>query len=237
MELRYVQTRIDTNNHRDYRPLNTVAVAVKSSRRALPKEVRRDQLIRATIESIAQNGLAGTTMASITRQAGLSMGIANLHFESKEKLLTATLERVASEYNNGQNDILNSPQHKTVAEKLQALLDFHFSIPVTKKSKLAVWFAFWGEARSRPTYQRICSGSDIRAEKAIQSLFEEALSEGQYSYADADLLTRGYTALIDGLWLDLLITPRRMSRLMAKRIAVHYLSCAFPQHLSGDTAQ
>ena len=174
-------------------------------------------------------------MATITRQAGLSMGIANLHFESKEKLLTATLERVASEYNDGQNDILNSPRHQTVAEKLQALVDFHFSSPVTKKSKLAVWFAFWGEARSRPTYQRICSGSDIRAEKAVQALFEEAISEGQYSHADADLLTRGYTALTDGLWLDLLIAPRRMSRRMAKRIAVHYLISAFPQHMSDDT--
>ena len=58
-----------------------------SKRRAMSKQARREQLIQATIKCIAKNGLSGTTMADITREAGLSLGIVNLHFESKEKLL------------------------------------------------------------------------------------------------------------------------------------------------------
>jgi len=202
------------------------------SRRNLPKEVRREQLIRATMRSIASNGLSGTTMAQVTREAGLSMGIANLHFQSKEKLLIETLKFVTDEYNRGHNAILASEEYPTLAARLEALLEFDFSRKVTEKRKLAVWFAFWGEAKSRPTYQRICSRTDFRAEDAITDIFRAIIHEGNYRQADAELLASGYTALIDGLWLDLLVTPRHLNRDKARRVARHYLASAFPQHIS-----
>ena len=40
-------------------------------------------------------------MANITSEAGVSMGIVSLHFQSKEKLLVETLRTVADEYLNG----------------------------------------------------------------------------------------------------------------------------------------
>ena len=49
-------------------------------RRFAPKEVRRQQLIEATLDSLAENGISGTTMAAVTGRAGLSMGIVSLHF-------------------------------------------------------------------------------------------------------------------------------------------------------------
>ena len=55
------------------------------------KEERQHQLIQATIRSVAQNGLSDTTMATVSSEAGLSQGIINLHFQSKERLLVETL--------------------------------------------------------------------------------------------------------------------------------------------------
>jgi TetR/AcrR family transcriptional repressor of bet genes len=204
-------------------------------RRALPKEVRQLQLIHATINCIAKNGLSGTTMAAITREAGLSQGIANLHFQSKEKLLAATLAHVTSEYNNGQADILARSDFESLSDKLQALLDFQFSTSLVQKNKLAVWYAFWGEAKARPTYQQICSRSDVQAEIAIRNFFQQVIDEGNYTAADAELLAIGYTALLDGLWLDLLVAPRRTNRAKAKQVATHYLASAFNGHIQlGD---
>lgn len=203
----------------------------KSTRRALPREVRREQLIRATMKSIAENGLSGTTMATVTREAGLSMGIANLHFESKEKLLIETLRYVTDEYSSGLSQILNSSKHDTVAKKLQAVVEFELSPKVTRKNKLAVWVAFWGEAKARPTYQRIRAAADVQAEKAFTDLFQSAIDEAGYTHIDAQLLACGYTALIDGLWLDLLVAPRQFNRAQARQIATHYLASAFPQHV------
>jgi TetR/AcrR family transcriptional repressor of bet genes len=208
-----------------------VAAVKNKQRRALPKAVRKQQLIDATARSIAKNGLSGTTMATITREAELSLGIANLHFKSKEMLLSATLAHITDEYNSGQSGLLCSSDFSSLSDKLTALLDFNFSTKVTQKNKLAVWFAFWGEARFRPTYKRICSSSDAKAEAATSKFFQQIIDEGQYKEADAKLLAIGYTALLDGLWLDLLVTPRTVNREKARKVACHYLASAFPKHI------
>src|SRR6187402_566373 len=66
--------------------------------RKASKEVRQLQLIEATIDSLAKRGYSETTMADVADGAGLSRGIVNFHFESKEKLLVATLQHMADEY-------------------------------------------------------------------------------------------------------------------------------------------
>ncbi|MEJ6670301.1 MAG: TetR family transcriptional regulator, partial [Pseudomonadales bacterium] len=59
-------------------------------REILPRAVRQQQLILATMQCISKVGLSSVTMAEVTKDAGLSRGIANLHFESKENLLIET---------------------------------------------------------------------------------------------------------------------------------------------------
>ncbi len=202
----------------------STGTTTRSKRRALPPEVRREQLVQATIRSIARRGLSGTTLAAVTREAGLSMGIANLHFESKDKLLAATLSHVADEYNGGLRELLDSGN--PLAQRLQDLVDFDFSPSVARRDKLAVWFAFWGEAGARPTYRKICNRSDRATQALLRELFAEAAA--QHPGHDVDLLTSGYTALANGLWLDLLVSPRKTSRAAARAIAQQYLRDAFP---------
>ena len=204
-------------------------------RRALPREVRREQLIRATMQCIASNGLSGVTMARVTSTAGLSLGIANLHFESKEKLLLATLESVTSEYNEGQSGILADSGYPSIADKIDALLAFDFSEGIMDKSKLAVWFAFLGEAKSRPTYQAICARQDSNAERLLTTLFREAIVAGGYANVDPNVLAAGYISLVDGLWLNALLAPRRLSRKKALLTARQYLAATLPQHVNSGT--
>ena len=209
--------------------------STSKTRRALPKEVRKEQLILATMKCIAKNGLGGITMAQVTKEAGLSTGIANLHFESKGKLLVETLKFVTTEYNQGQAEILTSDKSSTVADRIEAILEFDFSPRVAEKTKIAVWFAFCGEAKSRPTYQKICSNTDFKAEEALGDLFQAAIDEGGYIGLDAALLASGYTALIDGLWLNLLIAPRHMNRATAQQIARNYLAGSLPKHIKAES--
>jgi TetR/AcrR family transcriptional repressor of bet genes len=75
-------------------------------RQIRPKAERRQQLIDATIRCIAQQGLSAITLQMVTREAGLSVGIANLHFQSKDNLLRETLRFVAEEYHGGQIRIM-----------------------------------------------------------------------------------------------------------------------------------
>ena len=209
----------------------------KKVRQIRPKAERRRELIQATIRCIAKYGLSATTVQLVTREAGLSLGIANLHFQSKENLLRATLESVMAEYHEGQVEILEGDAEASPAEQLAALVEFQFSARVTNREKMAVWFAFYGEASAMPIYQKICSRMDQLAATKLEHVLSELIREGGYRNLEPKTLATGYLALVDGLWLSLLVMPRSLTKRAAKAIAMNYLLQAFPQHrrlLSGE---
>ena len=194
------------------------------------KEVRQEELIAATMRCIAGVGLSATTLQMVTREAGLSLGIANLHFQSKENLLRATLESVMREYHSGQFAILEDEGEVSPAVRLWRLLDFQFSARVTNREKMSVWFAYYGEASARPMYQKICASMDRLAAKKLEQVLAALISTGGYQRLDARQLATGYLAMIDGLWLSLLVAPRSLTKKNAKHIAATYLTDAFPRH-------
>jgi TetR/AcrR family transcriptional repressor of bet genes len=202
--------------------------------RSLSKQARRKQLIEATIKCIADKGLSGTTMADVTQIAGLSLGIVNLHFQSKEKLLIETLSFISDEYTSGLNKIFNNESLNT-EQKILAHINFDFSRKIIDRNKLAVWFAFWGETKSRPTYLSICASYIMEIANNLTNLFALLKQQGDYTEVDPELVCTCYTALSDGLWLDLLITPKGLKPAQAQSVAMHYLATQFPNHFKTQT--
>jgi len=206
-----------------------------AKKRTAPKEERQLQLIQATIRSVARNGLSDTTMATVAREAGLSQGIINLHFKSKDRLLVETLSYIADEYRESWKKAL-SETGDDPAEKLAALVAVDFRRPVCELNKLAVWFAFWGETKSRPTYRRICALRDMAYRKELVQVCDELIEQGSYKDRDAETVAACLSAITSGCWLDLLTNPRSMSREQARKICLSYLATTFPRHFSERSA-
>jgi TetR/AcrR family transcriptional repressor of bet genes len=118
-----------------------------------------------------------------------------------------------------------------LGQRLDALLDFQFGRGVTQRQKMSVWFAYYGEAGARPVYQKIVATSDRFAAQKLEALFVEIIKEGGYVGSDARELAIGYSALIDGLHLGLLVTPRELTKRCARAVARDFLRRAFPLHV------
>ena len=206
-----------------------------AKRRTAPPEERRQQLIDATIRSVANHGLADTTIATVAREAGLSQGIINLHFRSKERLLTETLRYIADEYRNACGEAA-AEAGDSPAAGLQAMVELDFRRNICTRDKLAVWFAFWGERKFRPTYRRICAARDKSYDDMARVLCAKLCEQGGYADVEPALVADGLSALTDGLWLDLLVRPESMSRELARRISMSYLADAFPRHFRQPVA-
>jgi len=206
-------------------------LALLLKRRTAPPEKRREQLIQATIRSVADRGLADTTIATVAQVAGLSQGIVNLHFRSKDGLLTETLRFLADEYKTACEEAAAAGADSPVAGLL-AMVELDFSRAICSRDKLAVWFAFWGERRFRPTYRRICAERDRSYDDMVREICAKLCEEGGYADVEPSLVADGLSALTDGLWLDLLVRPDSMSRERARKIALSYLADAFPRHFS-----
>jgi len=59
-------------------------------------------------------------------------------------------------------------------------------------------------------------------------VFARLIAEGGYSDVDPDLVARGFDAMIDGLWLDMLINPKAVERDASKQVVRTYLAGIFP---------
>ena len=202
----------------------------RTKRRTASKEARQSQLIKATIRSIAKHGLSVTTMATVAREAGLSQGIINLHFKSKERLLEETLLYVVDEYRRAWHKALDT-SGDSAAEKLGSMIRVDFDKRICQRNKLAVWFAFWGESRSRLTYRKICADHGREYKQVLTGFCEDIIREGAYKIRAQDVAT-GLLGMSVGLWLDLLLSPAEMSPEQAEEISLSYLKGVFSGHFS-----
>ena len=205
------------------------ATAPIPSRRTASREARRQQLIDATMKCIARKGMGSTTLSDVAKQAGLSQGIVNLHFESKDNLLAETLATLANEYREKFDKALHD-SGPGPADKLWAIMEHDLRPSICNRGKLAVWFAFWGEVKSRPTYQRICAEWDQRYDDVVAELCDEIAAEGGYKNVAASSVAFTLAPMINGFWLSCLISPQTWSRDAAKTAVMDYLSSMFPDH-------
>jgi AcrR family transcriptional regulator len=205
------------------------ATPEKLNRRALSKEVRRRELIDATIKCISKKGLGSTTLADVASEAGLSQGIVNLHFQSKDNLLAETLRSIADEYHEQFMQTLEeSPADP--AQKLLALMEMDLKPSICDRRKLAVWFAFLGEVKAVPTYRKICAERNQKYDRIMLELATAVIHDGNYIDVNPRSVADVLSSLTDGMWLSCLMNPGTFDRRQAIDAVRHYLQAVFPDH-------
>lgn len=200
--------------------------------RKASREARRAQLIEATIATIAQRGFARTTLTDVAKQAGLSHGLVNFHFETKEKLLGETLRHLYEEYSQNWHQAL-ADAAPDAASQLDALLRADFNDTIGSPQRLAAWCAFWGETQSRPLYQQLCAPGDVRYNDTVRRLCTNLIARGRYDL-DPVRVARVLRVTSDGLWLELMTLA--VPYAMAEARATLYTCAAafFPRHFTAD---
>ena len=198
-------------------------------RRFAPKEVRRQQLIEPTLECLAENGVSGTTMAAVTGRAGLSLGIVSLHFKSKDNLLTSTLRHLSEEIRDAWVSIC-SDIDLSATERLRGVMAVSFDPAISSPTKIAVWFAFFGEARYRQVYRDLVEDFDNERIDAIEGLCREIVRDGNYSNVSPKCLAATLECLCDGIWLNMILYPQWMRPAAARSQVMDILARHFPLH-------
>jgi len=188
---------------------------------------RRRELIEAAITSIAEYGLSGTTVAKVAHAAGLSPGIVNFYFQSKDALLLATLQHVAEEFERRRLAALERAGDDPV-HKLEAIIENDFHPDVCNPRWVAVWLAFWGEARARDDYMRVCGSRDTAYLQQAVRLFEQIAQEGDYRDIDPRALGIAFTHMLNALPENLLDERKSWNPERAKQTCRRFLASVFP---------
>jgi TetR/AcrR family transcriptional repressor of bet genes len=197
-----------------------------SRNRRHQSEYRKRQLIEATIDCIDRLGISQTTLARIADRAGVSQGNLVFHFQNKETLLEQTLDFLNDEYMQTWQEALRKAGPDPVA-RLRALLGVPFEARVCSRKKLSVWFAYWGESRSRPGYLKVCGNSDQAFSDTLLALCRTI--EVQYGASlEAETAALAIESMIDGLWQNLLINAPTLKREEAKNAVLKLVATIYP---------
>ena len=158
------------------------------------EEARRQQLIEVTIDSLAEVGYVGSTLAQIAQRAGVSPGLVAHYFDDKDGLLEATFRTLARRIGERMRERIRLA--RTPRGRVQAVIDANLAPEEFDQRTGTAWLAFWGQVLH------------VKGLKRVQTVYQRRmLSNLRYALRrllpgdEARSLAAMIAAMIDGVWL------------------------------------
>jgi len=110
--------------------------------------VRRREVARAAVHSIARTGLEGATLRAVADEGGWSVGVVQHYFRNKSELLAAAVDYLAERTAGSLDD---QSGDEPVFDRLVAVL--HRTLPASREptsNYWRVWICFWAQATNDP---------------------------------------------------------------------------------------
>ena len=180
------------------------------------EEIRRRQLIEATIASIHEVGLADSSLSRISARAGVSTGIVHHYFEDKAELLESTLRTLGTSLRHSVARRLGAA--RTPAQRLMAVVDGNIGADQFTPEGVSAWLAFWAQV---PTHPRLARVQNVIISRLHDNLLHALRLLGR---ADAEEIASVTEALIDGLWLRAALSADGPDPARARRLVLDYLN-------------
>lgn len=159
------------------------------------QEIRRQQLIEATLSTVNELGFSEASIQQIAQRAGVSTGIISHYFGGKNGLIEATMRYLLMLLGSSVAKFKQNVDDRA-DNRLMAIVHGNFDISQTNKAAMKVWLAFWAISLHRPELHRLQQINHHRLHSNIKYEFLKVLEPNL-----AERATQGLAALIDGLWL------------------------------------
>ncbi|HEV8390878.1 MAG TPA: TetR family transcriptional regulator C-terminal domain-containing protein [Dongiaceae bacterium] len=193
-----------------------MAIAEPRFTRDLP-EVRKRKLIEATAQCLAEFGHAGTSVRAVAAKANVSPGLVAHHFKGIDDLIVATYGHVGERVAEALTAAMDSAPEDSES-KLRAFIEASFKPPVLDRDLLAIWLSFWSLVRRDPGVRKVHKKVYADYRRRLEELIAD-ITAARRIKIDVHLAALGFTAMLDGLWLELCLDPTTFSRDDALRIA------------------
>ena len=162
-------------------------------------DLRRQMLIDAAIRCLAEGGIAAFTVDRISREAKVSRGLINHHFDGISGLLIEVYEAMTQSMLAAGRETLSF--EGTAEQRLAQVIETMFKPPMFSKSSLRAWLALWGEVATNPRLK----ASHRKSYDAYRNAIGDALAgiaAARDISIDGEALAMTVIALIDGLWVE-----------------------------------
>src|SRR5690606_36785021 len=159
------------------------------------KDTRRQQLIDATMESIAELGMQNTTSVSISKRAGMSSGIISHYFEGKQGLIEAALRYLLDQMGKELRERM-AQTDRSPAQRLDCIIEANFSEFQSSALAAKTWLSFWSRSMHESGLKQLQQINNARLYSNLRYSFAPVLPALHATEAAPQT-----AALIHGFWL------------------------------------
>ncbi|MEX2274414.1 MAG: TetR/AcrR family transcriptional regulator [Actinomycetota bacterium] len=143
---------------------------------------RRERVLRAAAEAIAERGFADTRIADIADRAGMSPGHVMYYFSSKEELL---LEALRFSEDSRFYDGLAAELDRAPGAAGRLARFIELSIPGgARDEQWTLWLELWTRAVHDPTIVDRLEQRDARWTDALAAILREGIADGSFDPVD-----------------------------------------------------
>jgi TetR/AcrR family transcriptional regulator, transcriptional repressor of bet genes len=171
----------------------------RRSYRREPQERRREALISAALELMAEGGAKAATVRAIAERAGMTAGLIRHYFQSKEELTRAAyasvMDRMTAESIAATEAVDGDP-----AARLAAFVAASLRPPVMDGDRVLLWAGFLHHVWRDPVMRDVHEATYLGYRDRLQALIEAI--PGLSDKSTARRLAIACNAVIDGLWLE-----------------------------------
>jgi TetR/AcrR family transcriptional repressor of bet genes len=175
-------------------------------------DARRLSLIEATARVLARDGAAGASVRNIASEAGVSPGLLGHYFDGVDALIAATYGHVGEQVSTALGAAIAAAGSDPRA-RLSAYVTASFDPPIADPALLATWLAFWSLVKARPDIAALHDDIYAGYRRDLEALLDAC------GVTDLRLAAIAITALVDGLWLELCLSPHSFTPAEARAIA------------------
>ena len=166
-----------------------------------PAEKRREELIFAALEMIADKGVHGASIRNIAERAGVTPGLIRHYFHSKEELVAAAYEHHMTVLT---GKVVECADGETAIEQLKNFITASLKPPVVSPEELALWAGFLNTVQKNEAMRLIHERTYFGFRQHLEKLTGAALAETGRPARPGQLrkLAIALNAVMDGLWLE-----------------------------------
>ncbi len=164
-------------------------------------DVRREEILAATVAQIEHNGLARTRVADVAEALGISTGLVFYHFGTKEQLLVAAFEHAVEQ------DLVRL--EAAVQESDEPLDRLRRVVRIYGPTGFApgwrIWIDAWAVALREEPIRVSLRRLDDRWGAVLLDVVEQGVASGAFRAADPAGTVARISALLDGLSVATLV--------------------------------
>ena len=158
-------------------------------------EVRREELLAATLEQVERLGLAATRVADVAQALGVSPALVFYHFGTKDALLAEAFA-YAVQRDLDRLDAAVARGTDPVDRLRRAMKEYG---PTGSAPGWLLWIDAWAVALREPSIRTVLRKLDRRWKALLRQVIEEGVEEGSFTCADPKATVTRVLALADGL--------------------------------------